>query len=403
MSKLTAKQVENIKPHVTLRREIPAGNNLYLVVQPRPSGAKSWCVRYRHARRSKKLTLGSVFCARKGEPVPKGALTLAAAREAAAIALRKLEHGVDPAATKPKLPPAPETFEAVARQCLEREAARLRSAPLQLRNLERLAFRTLGSRPINEIKRGDVVRLCDRIEDENGVTAADAILATIGKVMRWHARRDDDYACPLVTGMRRAKSKERQRTRVLDDRELAAVWKAADATEGPFGVLVMFLLLTGARRNEASHMSRDGEIIDDIWTLPPERSKTKTAVTRPLSRKAQELLARLPVIAPGTFYFTLNGKAPLKALTPHKRRLDDASGVRGWTLHDCRRTARSLMARAGVLNEVAERALGHAMPGVLGVYNKHQYESELRLAYEKLATLIQNIVRPDERIVPLRA
>jgi integrase len=402
--KLTAKQVENVKPHATQRREVPAGGNLYLIVQPRSSGAKSWAVRFRHAGRTRKLTLGSVFCARKGEPVPDGALTLAAAREAAAVALRKLEHGVDPAAeAKPRPAPKPETFEAVATECLTREAKRLRSAPLQLRNLERLAFKTLGARPIAEIKRGDVVRLCDKIEDENGVTAADAILATVGKVMRWHARRDDDYACPLVTGMKRAHPKERQRSRILSDAELCKIWAAADAMEGPFGVLVMFLLLTAARRNEASHMPRNGEIVDGIWTLPAARSKTKIDVVRPLAGKAQELLARLPVIAPGAFYFTINGRTPLKAMTARKQRLNNAAGVRGWVLHDLRRTARSLMARADVNSDIAERCLGHALPGSRAVYDRHGYISEMQLAYERLATLIEHITRPDEKVVPLRA
>jgi integrase len=42
-----------------------------------------------------------------------------------------------------------------------------------------------------------------------------------------------------------------------------------------------------------------------------------------------------------------------------------------WTMHDLRRTARSLLARAGVGDQVAERVLGHAIAGVQDVYNRH--------------------------------
>src|SRR5262245_20792464 len=52
------------------------------------------------------------------------------------------------------------------------------------------------------------------------------------------------------------------------------------------------------------------------------------------------------------------------------------NGVAAWTIHDLRRTARSLMARAGTLNEIAERVLGHAIGGVHGIYNRHEYREE---------------------------
>ena len=51
-------------------------------------------------------------------------------------------------------------------------------------------------------------------------------------------------------------------------------------------------------------------------------------------------------------------------------------GVDGWTLHDLRRTARSLMSRAGVPSEHAERVLGHVIKGVEGIYDRHGYSEE---------------------------
>ena len=57
VANLTIESVERIQP-TGKRREIPDGACpcLYLVVQP--SGAKSWAVRYRHAGKMSKLTLG---------------------------------------------------------------------------------------------------------------------------------------------------------------------------------------------------------------------------------------------------------------------------------------------------------------------------------------------------------
>ena len=86
-----------------------------------------------------------------------------------------------------------------------------------------------------------------------------------------------------------------------------------------------------------------------------------------------------------------------------KRSLDEASGVCEWVLHDLRRTARSLMSRAGVNSDHAERCLGHVLSGVRGVYDRHQYLNEMRHAFEALAAQIERIVSPVPNVVSLPA
>jgi integrase len=74
----------------------------------------------------------------------------------------------------------------------------------------------------------------------------------------------------------------------------------------------------------------------------------------------------------------------------------------GWTLHDLRRTARSLMSRAGVRPEIAEKVLGHVAGGVEGVYDRHSYRDEKRDALARLATLVDGIVSPRDNVTPMR-
>jgi len=59
-----------------------------------------------------------------------------------------------------------------------------------------------------------------------------------------------------------------------------------------------------------------------------------------------------------------------------------------WTLHDLRRTARSLMSRAGVPSDHAERVLGHTIPGVRHVYDRHAYVAEKREGLVRLSKQI---------------
>jgi integrase len=67
-----------------------------------------------------------------------------------------------------------------------------------------------------------------------------------------------------------------------------------------------------------------------------------------------------------------------------------------WVIHDLRRTARSLMSRAKVPRDHAERVLGHAIPGVEGVYDRHSYQTEKGEALAKLANLVAKIVKGED-------
>src|SRR2546426_1023985 len=159
--------VQNAKPrrrdgNPTLTEISDAGcRALRLVVHP--TGHKSWIVRYRHAGKSRKMTLGAAIVMRPGEADPPNALTLAAARKQATDALHRLAQGYDPAVEKraAQQPANVETFAAVAEACFAREVKRLRSADRLLHELRRLAFPTLGNKPITSIRRSDVVKLLD--------------------------------------------------------------------------------------------------------------------------------------------------------------------------------------------------------------------------------------------------
>jgi integrase len=226
-------------------------------------------------------------------------------------------------------------------------------------------------------------------------------LATIRKIMNWHASRSDDFRSPIVRGMARTKGSERKRARILTDDELRAIWTAADAATGPFGRYVQFLLLTAARRNEARCMTR-AELSGADWTLPADRNKVKVDLVRPLSAAASAVLEKLPRIGKRGFLFTTNGRSPIGGLSKFKRNLDEACGVTEWTLHDLRRTARSLMSRAGVPSDHAEVCLGHVLPGVRGVYDLHEYHAEKKRTYEALAALIERILDPQSNVIQLR-
>ena len=73
-----------------------------------------------------------------------------------------------------------------------------------------------------------------------------------------------------------------------------------------------------------------------------------------------------------------------------------------WTIHDLRRTAKTLMARAGVRPDISERVLGHAIPGVEGVYDQHSYDEEKAHALKELASQVERIINPPPKAKVVR-
>ena len=106
-------------------------------------------------------------------------------------------------------------------------------------------------RPFSSIGRGDVTKLLDKIETEERPAPSQLLLGNFLPMANWYAASEDDYRSPIVKGMRRGTPIKRDRT--LNDDELRAVWRVAEAN-GTFGALVRLLLLTGQRREKVASM-----------------------------------------------------------------------------------------------------------------------------------------------------
>jgi integrase len=340
-------------------------------------GRKTWTLHYTLSAKRRRLTLGAY-----------PSMSLWAARTRADETKAAIAEGRNPQAI------ANETLKDICELYLAREGDKLRNLKWRKGVLDRHVYSALGARPIAEIRRSEIVRLLDHIEEKSGPSMATQTLALIRKVMNWHATRSDDFLSPIVRGMARTNRSERARDRVLSDDELRKVW-AIDG--GVFGQYVRFLLLTAARRNEASEMTW-AEIDGGDWTLPARRNKTGVDLVRPLSRSAQEILEKLPKHA-GFVWSSNGGATAIAGFTQYKAKLDRKLGFGGWTIHDLRRTARSLMSRAGVPSDHAERCLGHVIGGVRGVYDRHEYHAEKRQAFAALAGQIERIINPQANVV----
>jgi len=347
----------------------PGKPGLYVVTQP--SGSKSWAFRYRFNRTPCKLTLGSY-----------PAMTLAAAHDAADAANDALVHGKDP---NTKRRDVEGSVAALAALYDAHHIASLRPGTQSAkRRVLAAIIAAWGSRAVASINRKDVVKLINAVTPNTANTINERA-KNIAAFLQWCIDQGELEFNPAARIKRRPTP---SRERVLDDAELAAVWRQAEAVNGRYGALVRLLILTGARRDEIASL-RWSEVKADAIELPGERTKTGRPHVIALTPAMRSILDTFPRHGE----YVLNGDYKVN-LSEHSRPKLDAPGVAPWTLHDLRRTFRTGLARLGVAPGIAERCTGHKRKsGVEAIYDRYEYAPQMRTAWELWSAHVEAIVK----------
>lgn len=392
------KAVATVRP--TSKRQVifdEATTGLALIVSPK--GKKSFSIVARDPS-------GKQIWKRIGDPA---LMTVADARQEAAEAVARVKAG-----EAPTLPPAtpeaaPETFRTVAETFVSRHVDKkeLRSKGEIERQLDCYVYPEWENEPFLAIRRKRVADLLDKIEDRKagaagdmgGPVMADRVLATLRKLFNWYEVRNEDYASPIVRGMRVSSAKERARDRILSDDEIRTLW--LDWTNaGTFGAFLKTCFLTAQRRGKVLSMRWEDISDEGVWTIPAEAREKVNAGTIKLPAMALDVINAQPMVKGNPYVFAGRGKTPIGNIGNDKGRMDKrVATAKPWTIHDLRRTARSLMARAGVRSEIAERTLGHVIAGVEGVYDRHDYLEEKGEALAAVALLVEHILQGEQNNV----
>jgi integrase len=373
--------------------------------------------------------------------VPLGAcsaLSLAKAREAAAAVMGDVAKGRNPAA---------ERKEAAAAERLRRVRNRL-----TLRVLiedwsglhlaaRRPSYATEAVRALHaalthhlddaaeDLDRAAVVRALDaltrrrrrkdahRVDRLTGAAMAGRTSAYGRAAFAWAMKRGAVQNNPFVN-LPVAKGIAK-RERVLSDIEIAEIWHAASEAASPYGTIIRLLILTGQRRGEVAGMAWE-EISEDLttWTLPGRRTKNGEPHTVPLSATVCDILtALLPdgvddwhagggIVLPGALGTPFAGwskakQALDKTIVDARAKAARAAGTSPaplipWNVHDLRRTVATGLQRLGVRLEVTEAVLNHisgSRGGIAGVYQRHDWAAEKRVALDSWAAHVLAVVK----------
>lgn len=357
------------------------------------TGAKSFILYTRFNGVPTRRTIGDATKMRPAE-----------ARRTARRWLELASEGRDPkaeerAATAAEL--GRETFAQTLEEYIARHVRKTRRAKDTERELRNNLLAEWRDKPLEDIAKADVRKLVEKIVDRGAERQAHNVFGLARTFFNWCLETDRLKASPCAGLRPRNLIGEKQvRTRVLDDAELRAVWTAAAETPYPYGPYVRLLLLTGARKTEASDATLSEFDLDKaIWTVPEVRFKSGVTHRVPLSKDAVALLSDLPRWPSGKLVFSFDGKKPMNGHSKSKARLDAVvNEILGrecdWQIHDLRRTVRTRLAGLGIPDTVAEQIIGHGRKGLQRVYDQHQYEPEQRDALERWAARLRSIVTP---------
>ncbi|PHM55846.1 integrase [Xenorhabdus stockiae] len=292
-----------------------------------------------------------------------------------------------------------------------------------LRSFEIHVFPKIGMLPHDEVTLHVWLSLIESIAKQVP-SIGDRILTYTKTAHRWAVRRGMTSFTPLsevelndLSGKKigsGANSKVNERA--LSEDELVVLFQVINSSRyNPRDTLIIKLcLLFGCRIGELLKAKvNDFDYEKDIWIIPPKNHKTgrksKKPIIRPIIPVAKELIEQakrlnggseyLFVVGSGNPFLPVGGHASIMTMLNKKMSLH-LPNCKPFSIHDLRKTMRTGVSEL-TAPHVAEIMVGHKLPGIWQVYDKHTYLNEQREAYERWwDKLIKIVSRPPSQECP---
>lgn len=253
------------------------------------------------------------------------------------------------------------------------------------------ALKELKDRPVSKVTKADIAKLLDAYAQKPA--ARRKLFSYLSHFLGWCQDRDlvAENVCRQIRAPKAADPKER----VLTEAEIAALMNVEGSL---WGTMLKLVLLTGQRGGEVCKMRREElDLEAGVWTIPSATMKQGRAHRVPLSAAAVGILrGRLEKLGddwgPYVFGAGSKGAKPYNGRSNGMEEVHRLTQTAGWSGHDCRRTATTLMQKLGISREVRMRVTGHAPPrDGASSYEHYDFEPEAFAAVEKLAAEIDRI------------
>lgn len=391
---LTDTKLKNLKPQDKLYK-VSDRDGLYVAVLT--SGTVSFRYDYRINGRRETLVIGQYG---------RDGISLAEAREELIAAKKLLKAGQSPAAAKRdgiKKIRGAETFAVHTDSYMKHVILADSTRAMKQAVIDRDILPVLGNKMMAEITTSMVRDLCDRIVERGGRATAVQAREIISSVYRHANDRGHGLFNPAADIKHSSIAIFKPRERTLTPEEIGLFFRTLDAI-GAMGTMKMALklvLITMVRKGEFTNATWDEiDFKKWTWTIPSDRMKGSRAHVIYLPKQAQDILVGLQMCAGGSEYLVPGrynfrkplSNAALNSLIDRTVKIinEDGEHIQGFTVHDMRRTASTLLHEAGYPSDWIEKALAHEQKGVRAVYNKAEYARQRAYMLQQWADMIDS-------------
>ncbi|HAH6373295.1 TPA: tyrosine-type recombinase/integrase [Escherichia coli] len=391
---LTDTKLKNLKPQDKLYK-VSDRDGLYVAVLT--SGTVSFRYDYRINGRRETLVIGQYG---------RDGISLAEAREELIAAKKLLKAGQSPAAAKRdgiKKIRGAETFAVHTDSYMKHVILADSTRTMKQVVIDRDILPVLGNKMMTEITTSMVRDLCDRIVERGGRATAVQAREIISSVYRHANDRGHGLFNPAADIKPSSIAIFKPRERTLTPEEIGLFFRTLDAI-GAMGTMKMALklvLITMVRKGEFTNATWDEiDFKKWTWTIPSDRMKGSRAHVIYLPKQAQDILVGLQMCAGGSEYLVPGrynfrkplSNAALNSLIDRTVKIinEDGEHIQGFTVHDMRRTASTLLHEAGYPSDWIEKALAHEQKGVRAVYNKAEYARQRAYMLQQWADMIDS-------------
>lgn len=391
---LTDTKLKNLKPQDKLYK-VSDRDGLYVAVLT--SGTVSFRYDYRINGRRETLVIGQYG---------RDGISLAEAREELIAAKKLLKAGQSPAAAKRdgiKKIRGAETFAVHTDSYMKHVILADSTRAMKQVVIDRDILPVLGNKMMTEITTSMVRDLCDRIVERGGRATAVQAREIISSVYRHANDRGHGLFNPAADIKPSSIAIFKPRERTLTPEEIGLFFRTLDAI-GAMGTMKMALklvLITMVRKGEFTNATWDEiDFKKWTWTIPSDRMKGSRAHVIYLPKQAQDILVWLQMCAGGSEYLVPGrynfrkplSNAALNSLIDRTVKIinEDGEHIQGFTVHDMRRTASTLLHEAGYPSDWIEKALAHEQKGVRAVYNKAEYARQRAYMLQQWADMIDS-------------
>ena len=368
-----------------------------LGLRARATGSCSWTLVYRPRGGGRKET------ARRVTLGPWPGLTLDAARAAAKAMVGEIALKKDPAMELRCARNREQRRVSIGLDDYERSLQRRKIVNEKaVMSTLRRGLAPFATREIGALTRKDLIEQIEALENVGKLGAAQDLRSHSRAWLEWAVSRGL-VQFNVLAGLRRARSSRAERLdgkskgKALSDPEIVALWNGVRVIGviGAFGGLVRLGLLSGMRRNELAGL-RWSDVRDDRIVLAAHATKTGAQHEIPLTVLMRNVLAAQPRTTSDRIFPSWRTGAQMRGWTELVAAANRKSGV-AFKLHDLRRTARTLMSRCGVAQDIAERAIGHARTGLIAIYDKDPSWAARADAFQRVSDHVGRIIaEPDD-------